>query len=84
MSAMGMVERVARVFHPNAWDGDAPHLREWSLGIARQAIAAMREPNSEMLQAGFPHIQPSPAHVYSIEAAWRAMVDAAIKEERKP
>ncbi len=82
---MTMVERVARVFHPNAWDGDAPHLRAWSLGIARQAIAAMRKPTNPMVTHGRSERDVgSDDSELNVIQTWQAMIDAALKEEPKP
>ena len=77
---MTMIERVARAIYrhqcelnhyADKWDEvNKPYF----IGFARAAIAAMREPSEEMVQAavrttgGFP------------KPAWHAMIDAALEE----
>lgn len=76
-----MVERVAAIIHPSAFDGHAEgecdvcdgDLRE-ARALARQVIAAMREPTAEMVNAGV-------AEQWTEDTAakvWQAMVDAAL------
>lgn len=82
---MDMVEKVARVIHEQAepWDAFDVDRVLW-IKIARAAIAAMREPTDEMLDAGS---AAHPAGGYRretllndiIECEWVAMVDAALE-----
>jgi hypothetical protein len=39
--------------HPDSWDGAPEQAKDVLRGMARAAIAAMREPTEEMKQAGF-------------------------------
>ena len=70
-----MVERVAQALQQEM--GAAP-LDETaaSFALARAAIAAMREPTEEMLNAG--HEARAKATVNGI---WHAMIDAALEEK---
>ena len=70
-----MVERVAQSLQQEmgtaAFDEPAS-----SFALARAAIAAMREPTEEMLNAG--HEARAKATVNGI---WHAMIDAALEEK---
>lgn len=91
-----MVERVARAIcaaDDEPWDelgetseDNAPfgYSRQWYRGLARAAIAAMREPTEEMISGEGVH-----EHVHwdyscyvcgGAQEHWYAMIDAALKE----
>ena len=78
-----MVERVAQALHAywlqyydgpkqlTPWD-DLGHMHKtYGVGLARAAIAAMREPTQDMWLAYAPDA--------TIERNWRAMIDEALK-----
>lgn len=77
-----MVERVADALERWAFEsGGGGVERAKSLSLARAAIAAMREPTAEMVQAGR-HVSHGDDGWVGAEAAaevWRDMVDAALK-----
>lgn len=90
MSAM--VERVARAIY-DAADASGEYVGTWDRAyvvldgafdlrvLARAALAAMREPTEEMLDAvSMRDIEGTDAHAWRMEAAdhWRAMIDAAL------
>ena len=66
-----MVKRVAQALQQEM--GTAPFDETASFTLARAAIAAMREPTKEMLDAWI----KAPG---AIKAGWQAMVDAALEE----
>ena len=66
-----MVKRVAQALQQEM--GTAPFDETASFTLARVAIAAMREPTQEMLDAWI----RAPG---AIKAGWQAMVDAALEE----
>jgi hypothetical protein len=69
---MTMVERVAHALSEEAdWDGVMPHRKDRYLRQARAAIAAMREPTEEMVDAGYLADE-------SATGTWQAMIDTAI------
>lgn len=71
-----MVERVAKAINPGAWNGRNDlmglykSLREESLRQARAAIAAMREPSADILNA---------ADAWGDVDGYHRIVDAALK-----
>jgi hypothetical protein len=82
---MDMVEKVARAMAPMFADAnsywcngtewpncppDTCQCRTMAFEAARAAIAAMREPTEEMLEAGWQHS--------SARTAWQGMIDAAL------
>lgn len=78
-----MIERVARaICLADRYNPD----ESWPVyeKQARAAIAAMREPTTSMSEAGCPLPDNSGApYCYDqsvIDGAWRAMIDAALKE----
>lgn len=81
-----MVDRIARVIYLSFYAPRAPQIvfddcpgfvqDEWR-NIARAAIAEMREPTDEMVQAG---IVEDPACVeIDAQRMWQAMIDEALK-----
>jgi hypothetical protein len=101
MASNPMIERVARAICEKAcgaavvadWDGPetTEGFREHWRGLARAAIAAMREPTEEMQRVGFlanrfsnadPCDKPTCIGRITMRAdkAWTAMVDAALNE----
>ena len=62
-----LIERVARAFWGDEYDGS-----EYQLRGARAAIAAMREPTKAMLKVG-------PPFPYMDEYVWKTMIDEALK-----
>jgi hypothetical protein len=66
-----MVKRVAQALHQEM--GTAPFDETAALALARAAIAAMREPTQEMLDAWL----KAPG---AIKAGWQAMIDCALRE----
>lgn len=76
MTEMNMVERVARALEPKCLGfgkGEMPI--QIAREFARAAIEAMREPTTEMKFCGIQE------EAYGIDATWKAMIDAALKEE---
>jgi hypothetical protein len=71
-----MVERVAQALRQEM---ETVAFNEWvaSFALARAAIAAMREPTEEMLDAWI----RAPG---AIKGGWQAMVDAALEENEQP
>jgi len=71
---MTMIEKVARAIEKaelgNNWEAQA-----------RAAIEAMREPTEEMAQRGGAHLGLSPRDRFSMKAAWKKMIDAALNEK---
>ena len=65
-----MVKRVAQALQQEM--GAAPFDETASFSLARAAIAAMREPTQEMLDAWI----RAPG---AIKAGWQAMIDAALE-----
>ena len=52
-------------------------------GLARIAIAAMREPTEAMIEARYDQEPPDqPIDKHSAVAVWQAMIDAALKETK--
>ncbi len=70
---MDMVERVARAI--GKLDGIPDELWSASVPHARAAIAAMREPTDEMVEAGWKQ--------RSARTTWKAMIDAALTSSEK-
>jgi hypothetical protein len=69
-----MVERVARaIYAAECWDTATPGFYQHA---ARAAIAAMREPTDEMVDAAWEPSVP-PGNV----AIWQAMIDAAMGDK---
>ena len=80
---MTIVEKIARIIseHDRMEVDEAPGWADWHWeersGLAREIIArGMREPTSAMIQAGDLALTSGEG----VAAAYRAMVDAAIKE----
>ena len=69
-----LIERVARAFWGDEYDGS-----EYQLRGARAAIEAMREPTEEMMLAGERANEPLDSPAYT---TWRAMIDAALGEKQ--
>ena len=69
-----IVKRVAQALQQEM--GTAPFDETAAFALARAAIAAMREPTEEMLNAG--HEARAKATVNGI---WHAMIDAALEEK---
>ena len=72
-----MIERVARAFWGDEYDGS-----EYQLRGARAAIAAMREPTSNQLDAGYAAISERQCDD-DLAFGWRAMIDEALRELRE-
>jgi hypothetical protein len=74
-----MVERVAiAIAGRDAWDELDHRQKIWHRTVARDAIAAMREPTKAMVAAcGVGEIIGEPAEV--AEGFWQAMIDEALK-----
>jgi hypothetical protein len=73
-----MIERVARVLHArDDYDGYTWHDY---IPDARAAIAAMREPNEKMIDAGFKQQQIVLSK--PVEGLWQSMIDAALGETK--
>lgn len=71
---LSMIERVAKAI--SAAQTQTPDMWQAFLPEARAAIEAMREPTEEMVWSHeVPHYGPDEAR-----EAWRAMIDAAMKE----
>lgn len=73
-----MIERVARALvahriNEPGWDGEVD---EFELGQACAAIAAMREPTEDMVEAG-----ARPEFGLALVRMWEDMIDAALKED---
>ena len=82
---MDMIERVARAMcpHPSEygdfldWVNNDPE--RCFLALSRKAIEAMREPTDEMTDVGAIELRShGRAADRDCEAAWRAMIDAAL------
>jgi len=83
-----MVERVARAmraqeYDADEWDGTDSSDRYYWQTAARAAIAAMREPTSEMMDAYLDLEDPMdddwPYNPPAAKPAWQVMIDAALK-----
>lgn len=105
MADVTMVERVARAIHasklvqPGAgtWKGEGVTER-FCMEAARAAIAAMREPTHEMIEASWEatkwatpdermrtaFMTGREAHIVKQAARWRASIDAALYEPETP
>ena len=68
-----MIERVARAFWGDEYDGS-----EYQLRGARVAIAAMQEPTDAMLEAGNQTLR-----AFSCWCCWQAMIYAALRESNE-
>lgn len=88
---MTMIERVARAMYsstPSSYEwGMQNGMKELMHNTAKLAIAAMREPTEEMLDAGKPIVYEcmslEPGEGLDENPAlptWQAMIDAALKE----
>lgn len=75
-----MVERVARAIMSKTPDGDLPHIPLAALEAARAAIAAMREPDPGMVDAGSPHCFVNLSNYGGPQAkeVYQAMIDSAL------
>ena len=71
-----MVERVAKAID----DTMIQHGYYDTKGLARAAIAAMREPSEKMIDVGFKEQQTILSK--PIEGIWTAMIDAALDETK--
>lgn len=88
MSEMSKVEEVARALsvadgmHPEAASNDDESTPAWTLyvGMARAAIAAMRVPTPEMLEAGDGNCGDYGCGTHRMEDIFTSMIDAALKE----
>jgi hypothetical protein len=81
-----MVERIARAIFDGqrdtiAWDSLKPEFQAEYRDDARAAIAAMREPTFEMSEAAFRIEAAGHSQRTLIEAAWRAMIDEALRTD---
>ncbi len=83
-----MIERVAKAIHSKQYNsttspyGDpADQKTKWSKVLARAAIEAMREPTEEMLATAFKTYNAKHLIALSYKKPWRAMIDAALKQE---
>lgn len=83
------VERVARAIYPLLfmekngrmpcnWDEADPLVHEASRGVAKVAMAALREPSTAVVMAMDWHTE---GDVYN-EARWQAGIDAALGEQK--
>ena len=97
---MTMIERVARAIAPKAWRTlgfppgyDTPankNRRIASLRHAETAIAAMRKPSVEMIEASYKAGQmmscnsPEEAKALFRDVLWPAAIDAILNEEPTP
>jgi len=72
-----LIERVARAFWGDEYDGS-----EYQLRGARAAIAAMREPTSNQLDAGYAAISERQCDD-DLAFGWRAMIDEALRENNE-
>lgn len=85
-----MVDRVARAMAESRdliWENmsefsNADETPEYYRSLARAAIAAMREPTGEMIQAANPYVKGYD-DMRSSYAAWQAMIDAALSPEQE-
>lgn len=68
-----MVERVARAMARHRWDEFDEEHREAGRELARNAIAAMREPTKSIANVNTMSI------AYGSDEIWRAMIDEALK-----
>ena len=79
-------ERVARALFEathnmqSGWRWHDDHLHAQWVGYARAAIAAMREPTEEMVEAGWQEGMAGFGEGEECEPVWRATIDAALKE----
>ena len=77
-----MIERVARAINPDCWEQEDagggvithPSNLAHSMKQARAAIAAMREPTEDMVEAGYYDAMAEDA-----KATFTAMIDAALE-----
>ena len=72
-----LIERVARAFWGDEYDGSENQLRG-----ARAAIEAMREPTSNQLDAGYAAISERQCDD-DLAFGWRAMIDEALRENNE-
>lgn len=73
-----MLKRVAAILAAGT-DRDSP--KDWEF-VAREVIAAMREPTEEMLRAGDVMLDGDSHCRWADEGSvWRAMIDAALEED---
>jgi hypothetical protein len=76
-----MVDRIMRAMNaykdtlPKTSD-DAPFIYSHRKGLARAAIAAMREPTEAMVKKGGSEVD----WLRGLTDAWKAMIDAALSE----
>ena len=85
---MDMVEKAARAICmaegiPPDDTGPEIGTRAWEAWVetARAAIAVMREPTPEMVEAGWEEIMGFGAMRSNVEWTWGAMIDAALTPE---
>jgi hypothetical protein len=80
-----MIEIVAKAIEDYCWKYE-PHTPINANGIARAAIAVMREPTEAMLDAGEEKtLEPDSDRLYigyyPLKFAWEAMIDRALVDE---
>lgn len=90
MNSMTPVERVARAIYERScadtdydnlpWAQLLPTVTDAYLGLARAAIAAMREPSPEMVEDG----EDADLLAENVRQIWHAMIDAMLSEGDKP
>jgi hypothetical protein len=77
-----MIDRIAdaveEAMPPSELDGTNQH-RSFLIGVARAALESMREP-TDLMGCGLPEDYKAGSH--SATEIWRAMIDAALNEDR--
>lgn len=71
-----MIERVAKAIQSALSEGTPGRDPDRMERIARAAIEAMRDPTEAMIDKGYDHVDYGGT---DIEAAWKDMIDAALK-----
>jgi hypothetical protein len=82
-----MIERVAQWLSDFDLDGAHSDYEKELHRAARAAIAAMREPTSEMCTAGhvaMENFTTQIEHRAITPIIWHAMIDAALRKEKEP
>ena len=78
-----MIERVAQAIREAEWQWGSQSGKEQHLAMAHAAIAAMREPTSEMCTQGHVAMEEFTQrieHRRVMPVIWQAMIDAALGE----
>ena len=74
-----MVEQVAKALSERRWKPFNETYKEAARELARDAIAAMREPTSTMIDSGAHAMDVEIVADVNAKNAWQAMIDKALK-----